>query len=168
MRSWRATQLRAHADRTPAGTAPTGSTGPIESDSVRRCFPVVPGSSEEGAATRSPEDACSLLIGPYGATLTVVSLIPATLGEGWRSLAQELADELEMLEPPAQLDRVAFDWCGLLRFSVRAPRESRATAKKIARGYEERASSMCEQCGEVGSVRAGVLLQIACNDCFTH
>jgi hypothetical protein len=101
-------------------------------------------------------------------TITAVAVIPATLGEGWSTLAQELADELALLDPPAQLQRVCFDWCGLLRFAVRAPRESRAAAKKIARSYEERAVLICERCGEAGSIRAGVLLQVVCDCCFSH
>jgi hypothetical protein len=88
------------------------------------------------------------------------------IGEGWKRLAEELADELAALTPPGELLQARLNQHGLLAFSVRLPPESRAAGRKLVRDYEARAAVTCERCGDAGTVRGGVIVRILCDACF--
>jgi hypothetical protein len=88
------------------------------------------------------------------------------IGDGWAMLEKRLDEELRRLDPPGELVRARVDSSGLLRFDVRLAGASRDVGRDIVRHYEQLASGCCEACGGQGSIRAGVVIRVICDDCL--
>jgi hypothetical protein len=84
------------------------------------------------------------------------------IGDAWRSLAAELERQIRDRDPDARAHAVV-GLDGLLRLDVRTVPAQRARARALARSYEDRARTICEQCGApVVSAGAGPVVTILC------
>jgi hypothetical protein len=84
---------------------------------------------------------------------------------GWAEVAERLRSELELLRPPGELVSVGVDASGLPCFRVRLDPSVRAEGRALVRRYEDRAAEVCESCGGAGTVHAGAVISIRCEEC---
>jgi hypothetical protein len=89
----------------------------------------------------------------------------ASLTSGWADLAERLRSDLEGLTAPGELISVGVDSSGLPRFRVRLDPSVRAQGRALVHRYENRAAEVCESCGGAGTVHAGVVISIRCEEC---
>lgn len=87
------------------------------------------------------------------------------IGAAWLELAAELEQRLRTADPSAAVEP-ALDVSGLLVLHVKTVRAQRASARALARTYEERARQMCESCGgRVSAAGAGPVVTVLCPSC---
>lgn len=87
------------------------------------------------------------------------------IGDAWLSLAAELERRLQQDDPKAQV-QVALAQTGLLQLKVQTAPAQLASARALARRYEERAHTICERCGgPVSSAGAGPVVTMLCSHC---
>jgi len=90
------------------------------------------------------------------------------IGPAWQALARELEDELRDRDPQARVE-ATIDPSGLLALDVRTTRAQRASARALARRYEEKARHACEHCGgSPVTATAGLVITVLCPDCTTE
>jgi predicted MFS family arabinose efflux permease len=90
------------------------------------------------------------------------------IGDAWLGLATELQQQLRDSDPDAHVETTLCP-SGLLQLEVRTAPGPRASARALARHYEERARSTCERYGGNVSVsRAGPVVTILCGRCSTE
>jgi hypothetical protein len=90
------------------------------------------------------------------------------IGEAWLSLAANLEQRLRERDPEARV-RASLSASGLLQLEVHTIPAQRASARALARHYEERARSTCERCGgRVSVAGAGAVVTIVCAHCSTE
>jgi hypothetical protein len=98
----------------------------------------------------------------------MASEIHQDIGEAWLALAAELQEHLRADDPQAQVEATVAP-SGLLQLDVRTIAGQRASARALARGYEEHAASLCERCGvRITVAGAGPVVTILCAQCSTE
>jgi hypothetical protein len=83
------------------------------------------------------------------------------IGDAWLGLAAKLQQQFRDLDPDARVETTLSP--SGLQLEVRTAPGRRASARALARHYEERARSTCERYGGLVSVsRAGPVVTILC------